>query len=361
MGRDEASGEVLALSPVRRDSPGAEGSGIELYTPRAGENYDKNPAAWDPLRGQAGGDRPARKSRRAGQQKDTKNDQQEDTKNDQQNKENDETGEQDIDYGVAFYGDSDWAGDRVTRRSVSGGAILFHGALVASWSRRQATIALCSAEAELTALTTGLAETTFVANLAGELGENFGVPTVYADSSAALAIAQKSGTTPRVRHLSIKALFSQEYFSRGAANIKKVAGTRNPADTFTKPQASEGAHRAHTSMGFYTVGAKDADDFKDLGKERREEAARRRQAISTTSLAGMYTGGGSKNKIVGAISAMIVPGSTGVVPFVYPSEKTWPESGGDAWPRTASNGSAQARVFARTVGARSIARTAPAR
>ena len=50
------------------------------------------------------------------------------------------------------YSDSDWAGFRSSRRSVSGGMISMSGALVKAWSSRQATVALSSAEAELYAL-----------------------------------------------------------------------------------------------------------------------------------------------------------------------------------------------------------------
>ena len=45
--------------------------------------------------------------------------------------------------------DSDWADDRKTRQSCSGGAVLFHGCAVLTWARTQKTRALSSAEAEL--------------------------------------------------------------------------------------------------------------------------------------------------------------------------------------------------------------------
>ena len=43
--------------------------------------------------------------------------------------------------------DSDWADDRKTRQSCSGGAVLFHGCAVLTWARTQKTRALSSAEA----------------------------------------------------------------------------------------------------------------------------------------------------------------------------------------------------------------------
>eukprot|EP00971_Amphidinium_carterae_P025254 498911-Amphidinium_carterae.1 len=47
------------------------------------------------------------------------------------------------------YVDSDWATDRRDRKSISGGCLFLYGCLLHSWSRKQTTVALSSAEAEL--------------------------------------------------------------------------------------------------------------------------------------------------------------------------------------------------------------------
>ena len=50
------------------------------------------------------------------------------------------------------YADSDWAGDKVSRKSTSGGLLMIGGHLIKSWSSTQPVIALSSGEAELYAL-----------------------------------------------------------------------------------------------------------------------------------------------------------------------------------------------------------------
>ena len=50
------------------------------------------------------------------------------------------------------YTDSDWAGDRKTGKSTSGGIIMLGSHLIKSWSRTQDAVTLSSAEAELVAL-----------------------------------------------------------------------------------------------------------------------------------------------------------------------------------------------------------------
>ena len=54
--------------------------------------------------------------------------------------------------------DSDWADDKATRQSRSGGAILFHGCAVLTWARTKKTRANSSAEAELYAIGSGAIE-----------------------------------------------------------------------------------------------------------------------------------------------------------------------------------------------------------
>ena len=50
---------------------------------------------------------------------------------------------------ILVYTDSEWAGCQRTRRSNTGGAVMYGSCLVAHWSRTQVSVALSSAEAEL--------------------------------------------------------------------------------------------------------------------------------------------------------------------------------------------------------------------
>ena len=59
---------------------------------------------------------------------------------------------------VNVYTDSDWAGQATTCKRKSGGVVLWRNAKFTAWSRTQQTVSLSSAEAELCALPTGIAE-----------------------------------------------------------------------------------------------------------------------------------------------------------------------------------------------------------
>ena len=130
------------------------------------------------------------------------------------------------------YTDSDWAGCAKTAKSTSGGLVTLGKHLIKSYSRQQRTVALSSAEAELHAMVAASAETLGIIALCKDMGIEVG-GEVYADSSAALGIVQRSGNG-KVRHLRVQALWVQEVRCSKRLWYKKVLGTRNPADVLTK-------------------------------------------------------------------------------------------------------------------------------
>ena len=94
--------------------------------------------------------------------------------------------------------DSDWAGDRKTRQSCSGGAVLFHGCAVLTWARTQKTRALSSAEAELYGIGSGAIEGLGAAQLLREWQYKT-VPLLQTDSQSALAVCKRTGSNETYR------------------------------------------------------------------------------------------------------------------------------------------------------------------
>ena len=103
---------------------------------------------------------------------------------------------------------------------------------IKSWATTQASITLSSAEAELVAMTKATAETIGVLNMVRDLGQNMS-GVVSADSSAALAIADRKGSG-KLRHINIRMLWLQEKERRGEVELRKIRGAVNPADLMTK-------------------------------------------------------------------------------------------------------------------------------
>ena len=133
------------------------------------------------------------------------------------------------------YSDSDWAGDRKTGKSTSGGVILFGDHLVKAWSRTQDAITLSSAEAELVALGKLAMEVLGVRSMCEEwrLSEPCEASLLWADASAALSIAKRQGAG-KMRHINVKSLWLQEKAVQKILSYDKIKGEDNPSDGLTK-------------------------------------------------------------------------------------------------------------------------------
>ena len=108
---------------------------------------------------------------------------------------------------IEGFSDSDWAGCKKTGKSTSGGVIKIGEHFIKGWSKTQASITLSSAEAELVAMCKLAAETIGIRSLAADLGRDTKA-VLYADSSAAIAIAKRRGAG-KLRHINIGFLWIQ--------------------------------------------------------------------------------------------------------------------------------------------------------
>ena len=104
--------------------------------------------------------------------------------------------------------------------------------VIKCWSAIQATIALSSGEAEYY----GVVKRTGVGLGQQALGKDGGfiLPVrVWTDSSAAMGTASRQGLG-KMRHLECHSLWLQQRLRRKEFELRKVDGTANPADLFTK-------------------------------------------------------------------------------------------------------------------------------
>ena len=131
---------------------------------------------------------------------------------------------------VTTFTDSDWAGDRSSRKSTSGGVVCLGHHLIKSWSSTQQLVALSSGEAELYALIKGASQIKGIISMLVDFGLTFD-GTVCTDASAAVGISFQRGFG-RTRHLDVQYLWIQEEVGR--LKVDKVATKENPADILTK-------------------------------------------------------------------------------------------------------------------------------
>ena len=149
--------------------------------------------------------------------------------------------------------DSDWAGDRATRRSTSGGIIRLGDHCLKTWSSTQSSPALSSCEAEYYAMVDGATRMLGLEEAAKELGIVGTGVDLETDASAAKSYASRRGAG-RIRHIEVKWLWLQKAVADGRFRLVKLVGTENPADVLTKYKTLAEARELLRPVGVELVG-----------------------------------------------------------------------------------------------------------
>ena len=129
-------------------------------------------------------------------------------------------------------GDTDYAGCAESRKSTSGGCVLWGEHCLKLRSKTQATIALSSAESELAAAVRTSSELLGLIAMAKDMGYLL-EGDVWIDAVAAMGILNHQGCG-KLRHLDTQLLWVQQNQLRGNLRYEKVDGKENPADLMTK-------------------------------------------------------------------------------------------------------------------------------
>ena len=113
------------------------------------------------------------------------------------------------------YSDSDFAGDKDTRLSVSGYGIYLFNCLVSWKSRAMRTHALSSTEAEYIAVSEVLCEILFIRQVLEFMGVKIEYPIViHCDNIGAIFLAHNAKVSSRTKHIQLKTHFIREYVDK---------------------------------------------------------------------------------------------------------------------------------------------------
>ncbi|GMF37515.1 unnamed protein product [Phytophthora fragariaefolia] len=137
--------------------------------------------------------------------------------------------------GIRAYADANWGGDKKTRRSTSGVLLLLGGGPVIYKSKRQATVALSSAEAEYMALALATQEVLWLLYVLDEMGFSAeGPTTLQMDNKSTIGMATNQGCTPRAKHIDLRAHFVRDHIEAGRIQLEYVPTEHQLADFLTK-------------------------------------------------------------------------------------------------------------------------------
>ena len=153
------------------------------------------------------------------------------------------------------YTDADWAGDRNDRRSTSGFACFLGESLVAFGSKKQASVAISTCEAEYLAAGSCVQEILWLRQLLSELHMAPQSPTPLAmDNKSAIAFIANPITSARSKHIDIKHHFIREQAEFGALTPHYVKSSDNVADIFTKALAKPAFLQLRDALGVMEPG-----------------------------------------------------------------------------------------------------------
>ena len=138
-------------------------------------------------------------------------------------------------WNLVMFSDSDWAGDKENRRSISGFIMFLCGVPIVWRSKQQTTVALSSSEAEFIAISDAVKEILFVLQILNSVGIQVHQPVIVrVDNMGAIFMSENSTSSVRTRHIDTRYHFVRELVEGKIIEIVFVKTAENLADGFTK-------------------------------------------------------------------------------------------------------------------------------
>jgi transposase InsO family protein len=148
------------------------------------------------------------------------------------------------------YSDADWAGDLDTRRSTTGYVFTLGSGSIAWASKRQATVAQSTTEAEYMAVSSAAREAMWLRQLMTDLRMPVQLPiTLYSDNQGGIALTKNPVLHQRTKHVDIKHHYIRELVEAGTVNLAYVSTADMVADVLTKALPREKHEQCCRGLG----------------------------------------------------------------------------------------------------------------
>ena len=178
---------------------------------------------------------------------------------------------------LEVFSDSDWAGNKSSRKSTSSGSMFLDGQVIYTFSRNQKSVALSSGEAEYYAGASAASDSILLKEAIQFLTGKRCKVNLYLDSSAARGIITRQGVG-RVKHLQIRTLFLQELHKQGTLSVHPVGTKENTADIGTKPLSGK-----RIKLLLHWLGFQDENN-EPVGREELQERRSQEQARASVRM-----------------------------------------------------------------------------
>lgn len=133
--------------------------------------------------------------------------------------------------------DSDWGGNEIDRRSTTGYIFkLFDNCSICWNTKRQASVAASSTEAEYMALFEAVREALWLKSLMTSIKfDNIQPIIIFEDNNGCISIASNPASHKRSKHIDIKYHFSREQVEKNIIKLHYIPTGSQLADALTKP------------------------------------------------------------------------------------------------------------------------------
>ena len=143
-------------------------------------------------------------------------------------------------FNITGYSDADYAGDKDTRRSISGLVIYLCGIPIMWKSKGQKAVTLSSTKSEYYALSELCSEIIFVKQILEFLEVEIEYPIIVkVDNVGAMFLANNPVLSQRTKHILVWQHFIREFVEDGIIKVIFVKSKNNDADIFTKNLSKE--------------------------------------------------------------------------------------------------------------------------
>jgi len=140
-----------------------------------------------------------------------------------------------LDYKSVGLCDADYAGDRIERKSTSENCQFLSENLISWASKRQATIAMSTAEEEYISAASCCTQLLWMKNQLEDFQINANSIPIYCDNTAAICLSENPILHSSAKHIEIKHHFIRDYVQKGILDIQFIDTEHQWTDIFTRP------------------------------------------------------------------------------------------------------------------------------
>ena len=153
------------------------------------------------------------------------------------------------------YSDSDWGSDVDDRKSISGYLFQIGGTAISWRSKKQASVALSTAEAEYMALASTAQEAVWLQQLMCDLARRVNCVQIYEDNQAAIKMSKNPQFHGRCKHIEIKYHFIRELVANKQLVLHYCPTEEMVADMLTKGLCRDQFNKLRNMAGVKELGA----------------------------------------------------------------------------------------------------------